>query len=121
MTVPDTPSYWLEGFAKLSPLTLPCPGFRNDEWREIHAATKLFIETRASEAAGMGWAGVELFGVHEAVGAANVSACGALMVGTTREPVQEIRREWISFGRVRYYRAPQQSAVLVWRFGAGSG
>lgn len=39
------------------------------------------------------------------------------MMGTTIMPVEEIRPEWISFGRVRYYRAPQQSAVLVWRFG----
>ena len=118
MTTPDTPSYWLEGFAKLSPLTLPCPGFRNDEWRGIHAATKLFIETRASEAAGMGWTGIDLFSVHETVGAANVSACGALMMGTTTAPAEEITPTYIRFGRSRYFKMKMQATVLVWRFGA---
>lgn len=117
MSDPDNPSTWHQGFQKLSPANPPCPGFRADEWREIHAAAKLFLETRASEAAGKGWTGIDLFGVHEKVGAANVSACGGLMMGTTTAEAEEITPDYIRFGRVRYFRTKMPSAVLVWRFG----
>ena len=117
MIATDNPSIWREGFAKLSPTNPPCPGFRAEDWRVIHANAKEFLETRGSEAAGMGWSGLSLFGVHGAVGAANPSACGALMMGA--DPAEKITTEWISFGRTRYYcDARQHGAVLVWRFGA---
>ena len=117
MIATDNPSTWREGFAKISPTNPPCPGFRAEDWRVIHANAKALLETRGSEAAGMGWSGLSLFGVHGAVGAANPSACGALMMGA--DPAEKITTEWISFGRTRYYRdARQHGAVLVWRFGA---
>lgn len=117
MSEPDNPSAWHQGFLKLSPTNPPCPGFRADEWREIHARAKTFFDGHDLEAAGKGWDGISLFGVHSVVGAANVSASGALMM--PGGAIGAITREWISFGQNRYYRsAPQQSAVLVWRFGA---
>lgn len=112
----DTPSNWREAFARLSPTMPPCPGFRSDEWASVHASAKAFLTERANEAYQMGWRGIDLCGVHETVGAANVSACGALMLSTTTAPAEEIRPEYIRFGRMRYFRVAMRSPVLVWRF-----
>ena len=58
-----------------------------------------------------------MFAVHPEVGAANVSACGALMLGPA-EPATDITRESIGFGRTRFYRREMSGSVLVWGFGA---
>ena len=57
-----------------------------------------------------------LFGVYVAVGAANVSAGGALMVGTTTAPPEEVTPAYIRFGDMRPFMIPMRATVLAWRF-----
>ena len=113
----DTPQTWREGFARLSPSALPCPGFRSDEWAAVYAAAKAFLAERADEAYEHGWRGIDLCGVHETVGVANPSACGALMLSTTAVPAKEITPAYIWFGYMRYFRVAMRNSVLVWSFG----
>lgn len=113
----DAPQTWREAFARLSPTTLPCPGLRADEWYALHPLAKAFLAERADEAYEKGWRGLDLFGVHPEVGAANVNVCGALMLGPA-EAATNITPESIGFGRTRFYRKEMRGSVMVWAFGA---
>lgn len=84
--------------------------------RRVHRGTALLVRGAGFRVNGeVDRAGFRC-AVHGGVGAANPSACGALMMGA--EPAEEITAAWISFGWTRHYRNTQQhGSVLVWRFG----
>ena len=82
ITTDDTPGAWAEAFNRLSTHAPPCPGFRGDEWSDVHASAKDFLANYAQRAFALGWTGLDLFGVHPKVGATRADCCGALMVST---------------------------------------
>src|ERR671917_467141 len=88
---------WREAFARLSPQTPPCPGFKAGKWPEVHTACLRFLSDHADRAAALGWTTEELFGVHPEMGAVRVDACGALMVSGGK-PVVSVEPNRISFG-----------------------
>ncbi|MEX2554105.1 MAG: hypothetical protein WEB06_00555 [Actinomycetota bacterium] len=59
------PREWAEGFAQLD--TMPCPaGVASDRWRQVIDDAGQFLDRWAAQAAALGWATADVFGVDAA-------------------------------------------------------
>ena len=75
----------------------------------------------AATADTLGWATIELFGVHEAVGVTRVDHCGALLLSNGSH-VAEVTPDLTRYADgTAYYRKPMPSqAIPVWEFRHGA-
>lgn len=108
---------WRSCLSELSPDRIPCPDYRAEEWRRVHARAFSFLDQFGPQALALGWTAPRLFGVHREAGIVRVDACGALVLPTSG-PVRAITATEISFGHLTYREKPRQPAgVPWWEFG----
>lgn len=111
---------WLDAFERLSSQREPCPGFRAGDWPKVYRAAVAFLEDFGEQASALGWATLDLFGVHPDVGMVRVDCAGALMVsGGAR--VVALTADTIRYvDGLTYRRTALGPAVAVWDFGSPS-
>jgi len=117
---------WRASFARLSPQTDPCPGWRPGEWERIHAAIATFLDPEASPswprlACERRWDTLSLFSIDARVGAARVDRLGALLV-SGGVPVIMVSEVAITFANglcARRVPIDPATCVPVWDFAHG--
>ncbi|WP_298967719.1 hypothetical protein [uncultured Methylobacterium sp.] len=115
--IPPTVLEWSRGFASLSPLQIPCKGYRIDEWRETFERCCAFVDSHGTQAFEMGWDTVSLFGVSPKDGIIRGDWTGVLM--PFWGDLVEVTPESIAFGKVRAWRHQpvRYQGIPVWLFG----
>lgn len=112
----DGLALWRTGFAALSLVAAPCPGYRGDEWRQVHAWALDFLDTFGAQAEALGWTASRLFGVHPVAGIVRVDACGGLVLPGAGA-VRAITATEISFGHLTHREKPGRlQGVPLWMF-----
>ena len=108
---------WREGFARLSPERVPCPGYRPFEWANTYGNALAFLDMFGEQAEALGWQAEALFGVHPQAGVIRVDACGAVMLSVSG-PVRFVTADEIRFTSLTHRRKPgQPQGIPVWEFG----
>lgn len=107
---------WRDGVESLNPAKSPCPGLHGEAWQKTHAAMLAFLERFGAEAQDLGWADLDLFGVHPQIGTGRVDYCGALTLGPKEALWIDATR--INFGNTSYYRGKpgMPRGVPIWAF-----
>lgn len=117
LPVGDGLALWRAGLARLSPLTPPCPDYREEEWRRVHARAAAFLDDFGAQAEALGWTTPELWGVHPKVGTVRVDHCGALVL-VIGGPIVAITSDTIRHRGLTFYRKPHlPRGVPLWGFG----
>jgi hypothetical protein len=112
------PAEWLRGIQTLDP-NRPLADFPSESWRELIRNAELFLSFWGRQAADLGWATLDLFGVHRLAPAARFS-CMGLLLSVRRGRVVAItaksaRIEQPSGARLTYMRrSPEVECVAVW-------
>jgi hypothetical protein len=112
------PSIWADGLARLDPGRRPT-GFPAPWWCGLIRDAELFLSMWGSQADGLGWTSLDLFGVHPAAPAARFSCTGLLLllrggrvIAITADSAV-IERQ--SGARLTYTRRPPDAeCVAVW-------
>ena len=111
------PRDWAEGFARLD-LASPSTGFSIARWRMVIDDGGRFLDRWATEAAGLGWQAIDVFGVHPAAPSARFDAMGLVPIIGGGEVISITERS----ATIRspggqllvYMRRPCTGAVCLW-------
>jgi hypothetical protein len=111
------PREWAEGFARLC-LHPPAPGFSPRRWQQLIEDGGRFLDRWGSEAAGLGWTALDVFGVHARAPAVRYDAAGLVPLISGGEIVAIMAdratiRGW-GGGLLTYLRRPRSGAVALW-------
>jgi hypothetical protein len=112
------PRAWAEGFACLN-LASPVKGFDDARWRTLIDDGGKFLDRWGAEAAKLGWAAEDVFGVHPHAPGARYHAAGLVLLINGGEvvaiDVQSASIKVKGSGSVLIYlRKPRQGAVALW-------